>query len=223
MANMITLGFFFLLRPGEYADTTNPDSSPFRLCDLHLMIGNRRLDHLTCPYHDLEAVNFVGLEFTRQKNGVQGEIIGLGRSCTPSFCPVTALINRIKHLRQHHAAPTTPLYSYFHNFAWQSISASHLTTTLRLTVAAIGPHFGIQPTDISVRSLRSSGAMALLCAGVDTDRIRLLGRWRSDEMLCYLTVQAFPVVARLAPAMLQHGHFTLIPNNPLPLLQPCAV
>jgi hypothetical protein len=54
--------------------------------------------------------------------------------------------------------------------------------------------------------------MALLCAHVDTDRIRLLGRWRSDEMLCYLHVQAYPVVADLAPAMLQHGNFTLIPN-----------
>jgi hypothetical protein len=42
---------------------------------------------------------------------------------------------------------------------------------------------GLSPADISVRSLRSSGAMALLCANVDTDRICLLGRWQSNEML----------------------------------------
>jgi hypothetical protein len=58
--------------------------------------------------------------------------------------------------------------------------------------------------------------MALLYGNVDTDRIRLLGRWRSDEMLRYLHVQAFPVVAHIASTMLQHGNFTLIPNNPLP-------
>jgi hypothetical protein len=58
--------------------------------------------------------------------------------------------------------------------------------------------------------------MALLCGNVDTDRIRLLGRWCSDKMLRYLHVQAFPVVANIASTMLQHGNFTLIPNNPNP-------
>jgi hypothetical protein len=34
--------------------------------------------------------------------------------------------------------------------------------------------------------------MALLNGGVDTDIIRLIGRWRSDKMLRYLHVQAEP-------------------------------
>ena len=57
--------------------------------------------------------------------------------------------------------------------------------------------------------------MALLWANVGTDRIRLLGRWRSDEMMRYLYVQAFPIAAPLAPLMVRHGYFTLIPNNTL--------
>jgi hypothetical protein len=56
--------------------------------------------------------------------------------------------------------------------------------------------------------------MALLCAKVDTDMIRLLGRWRSDKMLRYLHVQTFPIMAPLANQMLQHGNFTLMPNLP---------
>jgi hypothetical protein len=76
----------------------------------------------------------------------------------------------------------------------------------------MGESFGISPMDISVRSLRSSGAMALLCAKVDTDLIRLMGRWQSDEMLRYLHVQSFPIVAPFAAQMLHHGSFTLIPN-----------
>jgi len=59
----------------------------------------------------------------------------------------------------------------------------------------MGPTYGIQPNDISIRSLRSSGTMALLCAKVDTDMIQLLGRWRSDEMLRYWHVQSFPLLA----------------------------
>jgi len=41
IADMLTLGFFYLLHPGEYADTSNPESSPFRLQDIHLMVGCR--------------------------------------------------------------------------------------------------------------------------------------------------------------------------------------
>jgi hypothetical protein len=37
--------------------------------------------------------------------------------------------------------------------------------------------------------------MALLCAHVDTDIIRLVGRWHSNEMLRYLHIQAEPTMA----------------------------
>ena len=60
--------------------------------------------------------------------------------------------------------------------------------------------------------------MALLCANVDSDRIRLIGRWRSDEMLRYLHVQAEPVMRYLSPAMLTGGRFSLLPNNAVPLI-----
>jgi hypothetical protein len=204
--------FFFLLRPGEYAYTPNPEAAPFRLTDVHLLIHNRRLHPLTASAQELEQVNYIALEFTTQKNGVRGELVGLGRSGHPKHCPVVALINRVKHLRQHHAPLTTPLYSYFH-LRWHRIDTTLLTQHLRHAVVAMGHHYGIQSHQVSIRSLRSSGAMSLLCAKVDTDMIRLLGRWRSDEMMRYLHVQTFPLLAPLAAQMLQHGTFTLIPNN----------
>jgi hypothetical protein len=67
--------------------------------------------------------------------------------------------------------------------------------------------------DVSIRSTRAGGAMALLCAGVDSDRIRLVGRWRSDEMYRYLHVQAQPaVMTGLSAAMLRGGSFRLTPG-----------
>jgi hypothetical protein len=60
--------------------------------------------------------------------------------------------------------------------------------------------------------------MALLCAHVDTDVIRLLGRWRSDEMLRYLHVQAEPVMRDFSRLMLAGGAFNLLPNQDVPLL-----
>lgn len=52
IASMITLGFYFLLRPGEYAVLSSPTATPFRLCDIHLHFHNRRIHHLTCPLHE---------------------------------------------------------------------------------------------------------------------------------------------------------------------------
>lgn len=209
---MLILGFFFLLRPGEYAYTDNADASPFRLCDVHLIVMNRRINPLTCSDADLHATNFVGLEFTTQKNGVRGEIVGLGRSGHPTLCPVQAMIARVIHLRLHHAPQTTPIYATYTFRGWINISTSTLTQSLRVALSAIQHEVGITPADISVRSLRASGAMALLCAEVDTDKIRLLGRWRSDEMLRYLHVQAFPIVAPLAAQMVRHGFYSFFPN-----------
>lgn len=177
MADMLILGFYFLLRPGEYAATTNPEASPFTLKSIKLYIHNRLLHPIHAPLWELEAITFVGLEFDTQKNGVWGEVIGLGRSGHGFFCPVLALIRRVLHLRLHRAPLPTPLYIYYHNNLQYTVTTQHLTNILRSTVASFGAHFGVLPTDITVHSLRSSGAMALLCANVDTDRIRLLGRW----------------------------------------------
>jgi len=212
IADMITLGFFFLLQPGEYADTANPESTPFRACDVHLFHAGICLS--------LQAIaagtvpSFVALEFTNQKNGIRGELIGLGPSRDPTFCPVRAACNRVLALHHGRAPPDAPLYTYIQHPLTSTITSTSLTTTLRIAVQVVGTPVGLAPPDVSVRSLRSSGAMALLCANVDTDCIRLLGRWQSDEMLRYLHIQAVLVVAPIASAMLRNGQFNLLPNQP---------
>jgi integrase len=145
---------------------------------------------------------------------VRGELVGLGCSQHPILCPVNAMICHLKHLRLHHAPLTTPIYTVFAPTP-TAITTSELTQRLRQACITIGATVGKSADDISIRSLRSSGAMALLCADVDTDKIRLLGRWRSDEMLRYLHVQALPIVAPLASLMVRHGFFSFIPNNRL--------
>jgi hypothetical protein len=62
--------------------------------------------------------------------------------------------------------------------------------------------------------------MALLCAHVDMDTIRLIGRWRSDEMLRYLHVQAAPLMRGFAARMLAGGNYTLLPNPAAVAAQP---
>jgi hypothetical protein len=145
---------------------------------------------------------------------VRGEKIGHGRSGHPRFCAVEALCHRVRHLREHDAPGDTPLCTYFVNGLARFVSSQDITTTLRASVAILGPDaLGFAPNEVSARSLRASGAMALLCAHVDSDTIRLLGRWRSDEMLRYLHVQAQPLMQRFAAQMLQGGHYSFVPAN----------
>lgn len=85
---MLLLGFFFLLHLREYAYTANPDAQPFRLCDAHLLIQNLHIDPFTCSIDDYERINYITLEFTMQKNGVRGELVGLRKTGHPVWCPV---------------------------------------------------------------------------------------------------------------------------------------
>lgn len=129
IADMLILSFYFLLRPGEYAELTNPEASPFRLNSVLLYLHNRLIHPIHSPLWEVEAVTFVGLEFDTKKNGVWGEVIGLGRTGHGFFCPVLALLRRVLHLRTHRAALTTPLYVYYHNHTQFNVTTQHLTSS----------------------------------------------------------------------------------------------
>jgi hypothetical protein len=218
VADMIIVAFFFLLRPGEYT-ANRSESTPFRISDIQLFVGGQRLNLEDATDASIASATFATLMFTTQKNAVRGEVIGLGRSGNSFLCPVQAIIRRVLHLRKYNAPPNSPLASYFAggpNFS--PIMPKDITEMLRLSTAAVGPSVGFLPADISARSLRAAGAMALLCAHVDSDTIRLVGRWRSDEMLRYLHVQAEPVMRDFSRRMLHGGDFSLLPSSDVPIL-----
>mmetsp|Transcript_30799 Transcript_30799/g.69092 ORF Transcript_30799/g.69092 Transcript_30799/m.69092 type:complete len:399 (-) Transcript_30799:17-1213(-) len=191
-ADMIMIAFFFLLRPGKYTvEGSAEESTPFRLTDVQLFIGQTRIDLSTATEAQIKCATFVSLTFTdqNQKNGVRGEVIGLGRSGDAFLCPVLAVIRRVIHLRAHNADPTTPLATVC--TSPRKVTPSMITDTLRETVRSIGPSLGFLPEDVSACSLRAAGANALLFAKVDTDVIRL----SSDDgarTKCYATYMFKP-------------------------------
>ena len=204
---MIVVAYFFLLRPGEYTGLSS-DTTPFALQDVTLRLGHRVLTTASSRA-DIMAATGASLTFTTQKNGVAGEVVAHGLSGHDLVCPVRALARQVLHLRSHRMPPTTPLASYVHNGRRRPVTPSHITDTLRVSVTMLGPTVGLVPADISARSLRAGGAMALLCAEVDTDFIRLLGRWQSDVMMRYLHLQAQPIMRGFARTMLRGGNYRL--------------
>ena len=218
VCDLAFIGFFFLCRPGEYTFPSAPDTrnSPFCLCDVTFYHGPRAVPATTGTLNDISSATSVYLTFTDQKNGVRGERIGHCRSHDATACPVLALARRVLHLRAHHAPPTSPLYLVHTVNRFIPIRSNAITQALRVSAAATSSSLNIDPSRVSARSLRAGGAMALLCAGIDSDIIRLVGRWRSDEMLRYLHAQALPHITNLAAAMVEHGTFSLLPHQPFP-------
>ena len=91
---------------------------------------------------------------------------------------------------------------------------AHLKATVKLFA---GTHLGFTHHDVSAISLWAAGAMALLCSGVDHDIISLIGRWRSDEMMRYLHVQAEPIMSNFSKLMISHGNYNLLLHTDVPL------
>ena len=219
IADITTIAFYFLLRPGEYTGTTT-DDAPFLLAHIGLYHHNQRLDLLHSPMALLHAATSASYTFTKQKNGVENEKLVHGRSGHPLCCPVLATVRLVLHPRAHKATLKTPIASYYTARGHFLIRAPDVTNVLRNAVAVNQTLVGISPTEVSAKSLRAGGAMALLCARVDTNLIKLLGRWHSDTMMRYLHVQAVPIMRPLAPRMFNNGRHTFLPYELVPILDP---
>jgi hypothetical protein len=76
---------------------------------------------------------------------------------------------------------------------------------------------GLDPANITIKAMGATGAMSLITACIDSDLIRLLGRWQSNFMLRHLCVQAIPVLQNFARAMNLNGQLRALPDAVFPL------
>ena len=90
------------------------------------------------------------------------------------------------------------------------MSPALITVTHKAAVKIGGRVLGFEPKDASLRSLRAAGVMALLCASAITYMIRFVGRWRSDKMLCYLHVQAEPLMRKYSKLVVSHSNYKIL-------------
>jgi hypothetical protein len=216
IANMIAIAFFFLLRPGEYTGTTTDDAF-FRLQDVSLYIGARRLDTMPASHAELQAATSVAHTFTTQKNDKRGEKMIHSRSGNALCYPVCASIRRIKHLRLHGAKSTAPIAAYYRGSRRIAVKAHDVMDTLRSDMTANVHQTGVQPHEISTQSIRTDGAMVLLCGKVDFDLIRILGRLHSDAMIRYVHMQAQPIMQNFAATMFNNGTYEFLPDEMVPI------
>jgi hypothetical protein len=171
LANLIWLAFFFLLRPGKYA-WTNSKPHPFLLKDVTFKITTTAYSAATLPLEMLALANF-----TKQKNGSKNETISLTRSRDTTICPVLLMTQRVWHLQEHQMPAQTPLFIFFKQGVQHRITDRMITKHLRLAGMTVG-----LPNAYTIGALCNTRAQALLQAMVPLPMIKLIWRWRSDEV-----------------------------------------
>ena len=199
-ADLMWLAFFFLLRPGEFCDA-GPTSHPFCGHDVLLWYHDVPLDTLSAtPAHLLQAT-FVSLTFRQQKNGTKNEKVGHGCTPSPLSCPVRSVVRRILHIRSNGGTLATPLCCYGPTL--RPLKSSAISTLLHQASLASPTH--ASPAPFAAKALRATGATALLNQNIVGDKIKLLGRWKSDAMLRYLHLQAHHLMQDYSTLMLHGG------------------
>jgi hypothetical protein len=197
------------------------------------MVGDRLVPATDTSLNDFNTesrITRAALTFNDQKNAVRGEQIGHTATNDPQLCPCKALARISAHLRSVQAKPDTPLYVYqYPDLLRKHVSPTNVNkNALRHSANDIQHLTGIDPSLLSARSLHPGGATALLCTGIDTDVIQLLGRWKSDAMLRYLRVAALTHTSNLSQQMLTAGTYTFAPTtytasaHPVPVQAPAA-
>ena len=97
--------------------------------------------------------------------------------------PKSALVFRILCLREQCAAPSQNISTFNRGGGWVNITPTDISKNLIDAVRFLGPSLGFAPKYLYAHYLRAARAMAFLFYGVKTYIIKLVGQWRSDEML----------------------------------------
>jgi hypothetical protein len=240
LKDMAVLGFFYLLRPGEYAASNSRAKDhdtlgkPFKLKHTAFLLKNKKFKY----GHDLlprgkklcndwkpESMKMAMLEFNNQKSTARGDKLSHSYR-GGKLCPGTALYNRVYALVDHQGKATrhpagidAPLHAYFVPAAgrskarWDDVTTAQLTEALRLAAKRCEHLTGIPPKSINARSLHTGGATALLCAGVSKDITKILGRWRSDAVDLYLCTSTYTLTAGYSDRMVAAGNYQFTPEQ----------
>jgi hypothetical protein len=174
---------------------------------------------MLCTDADINVSTSVLYTSTTQNNGIRNEKIVHGISATGLCCPVRATSQRINYLHLKGAKCTAPIASIYVRNRRTAIKAKQITDTIRQATIVNFHRTGIIPDEVSSQYLRAGGAMALLCGKIDKDLIQMLGQWHINTIICYLYMQARPIVQHFAAKIYNNGTYSFLPDESVPLLE----
>jgi hypothetical protein len=141
-----------------------------------------------------------------------------GRIGSGLCCPVKATVRRIKHHRLHKSKANIPIASYYRTSWRTAIKPKDIMDVLHQAMPANFHRTGVHASEVSARSLRAGGAMAMLFGETDINSIRMMGRWHSNAMMRYLHVQAQPIIVNYTAKMFNEGTYTFQADETVPII-----
>jgi hypothetical protein len=210
IAELAIVAFFFAMRSCECTTTPTPGKTKtINLPGIIFRDRNKQVVPHDSP--DLAEAEHVSLTFEDQKNNEKNDTRSQRRTDDPILCPVrrsASLVSRILRLVPNHGASTT-VNTILDSGTVLAMSQEFLRDRLRVTCTALGGKkaFGYSASDIGTKSLRSGAAMALFLMNHSTERIMLLGRWKSAAFLVYIRPQVLEWTNDMSRDMIHHDSF----------------
>jgi hypothetical protein len=105
------IGFYYLLRPGAYCSSS--ESTPFRLCEFQLRIGNIIINLTTCAFDTLDRTICAQLDLNDQRTWFVVKSLRTDAVAAPSLTLLPPSFDAPRNHRSHGATPLTPLYHIY--------------------------------------------------------------------------------------------------------------
>ncbi|OEU10297.1 hypothetical protein FRACYDRAFT_247237 [Fragilariopsis cylindrus CCMP1102] len=209
-AGLIVGAFFFAMRALK---TPVPGiTKRVRLGCIHFLSSKRERIRHDDPYL-LSKAKFVTVVFEAEKNGDQFQARTQEKTKHPILCPVIRLGRAVQRVLLYipDADEFTPLCATnSHKIKADSITSTFTLNLILDTCRKFGGEsfFGFGPMDIGNKSLLSGAPMALFLMRHSSDRIMILGRWKSRAFLDYIRPQVFEWTSCILGDMISFDNFT---------------
>jgi hypothetical protein len=194
-ADLLVGAFFFAMRSCEFVKTPLQGKTKILRLGCITFFDKRRNEvHQSDPELTNKA-RHVQVVFEDQKNGVRFDQRSQRKTKDSQLCPVLRFGRAVQRVLKFipGADDSTPLCSTNDALRTKSkfITSEATLTRIRSTCQIYGgkAKFGFDPKEVGNKSLRSGAAMALFLKGHSSDRIMILGRWKSKAFLDYIRPQ----------------------------------
>ena len=211
-ADLIAGGFFFAMRSCEYSKPSVPGKTkPIRLGGVRFYSKSGSLLQHDNPRLQSRA-QFVWILFEDQKNGDRFDSRTQSKSGHSQLCPVLCFARAVLRVRLFvPSANNNTLLCAIHNSRRRShfITNDFTLKLIRQTCDLWGGRrvFGFSSKHIGNRSIRSGAAMSLFLMNHSSDKIMILGRWKSDAFLDYIRPQVIEWTSCFARDMVSFDTF----------------
>ena len=106
-------------------------------------------------------------------------------------------------MRSQEEPPSTPLARVIALAGrCENITPTIILNILKTAVGFCGPNLGFESKDLFACSLHAFGAMSLLFLSAESNVIKTIGRWYSNDILTHIQVQVEPLMRNLSWLML---------------------